>query len=242
MSDFCENCNPTPHIIPPPLVNIWLIFDLSKYVRWLCMFLEVNPCFQKAHVFCMDLQPTADPYNVVCNIIPLQSALLLVNVWLIFDLQKYVNWLCVFLEVKPCFQKAHIFCMDLQPAADPYNVVCNLMPCMTCTLTLGLIYLHTTLYAKTRVLAYNKSPWSRQTVWVPKIQRFYNVTTTWRNVFLIPETFMLVFKWYVCYVYEFRSLFFLTFFRCFLCRGTPRSQTEVMPCDAMFTMWESPMT
>ena len=30
------------------------------------MFFEVNPCFQKAHVFCMDLQPAADPYNVVC--------------------------------------------------------------------------------------------------------------------------------------------------------------------------------
>ena len=30
------------------------------------MFLEVNPCFQKAHVFCMNLQPAADPYNVVC--------------------------------------------------------------------------------------------------------------------------------------------------------------------------------
>ena len=43
--------------------------------------------------------------------------------WLIFDLQKYVNWLYVFLEVNPCFQKAHVFCMDLQPAADPYNVV-----------------------------------------------------------------------------------------------------------------------
>ena len=68
--------------------------------------------------------------------------------------------------------------------------------------------------------------------WVPKIYRFYNVTTTWRNVFLIPETFMLVFKWYVCYIDEFRWLFFLTFFRCFLCRGTPRSQTEleVTPC------------
>ena len=31
------------------------------------MFLEINPCFQRAHVFCMDLQPAADPYNVVCN-------------------------------------------------------------------------------------------------------------------------------------------------------------------------------
>ena len=57
----------TPHIIPLPLVNIWLILDLQKYVNWLCVFLEVNPCFQRAHVFCMDLQPAADPYNVVCN-------------------------------------------------------------------------------------------------------------------------------------------------------------------------------
>ena len=31
------------------------------------MFLEANPCFQRAHVFCMDLQPAADPYNVVCK-------------------------------------------------------------------------------------------------------------------------------------------------------------------------------
>ena len=57
----------TPHIIPPPLVNIWLTFDFQKYVRWLCMFWEINPCFQKAHIFCMDLQPAADPYNVVCS-------------------------------------------------------------------------------------------------------------------------------------------------------------------------------
>ena len=34
----------------------------------------------------------------------------------------------VFLEVNPCFQRAHIFCMDLQPAADPYNVVCTEWP------------------------------------------------------------------------------------------------------------------
>ena len=38
----------TSHIIPPPLVNIWLIFDLQKYVKWLGMFLEVNPCFLKS--------------------------------------------------------------------------------------------------------------------------------------------------------------------------------------------------
>ena len=67
MSDFCKIAILTPNIIPPPLVNVWLIFDLQKYVNWLCVFLEVNPCFQKAHVFCMDLQPAADPYNVVCK-------------------------------------------------------------------------------------------------------------------------------------------------------------------------------
>ena len=44
----------TPHIIPLPLVNVWLIFDLQKYVNWLCVFLKVNPCFQKAQVFCME--------------------------------------------------------------------------------------------------------------------------------------------------------------------------------------------
>ena len=26
----------------------------------------------------------------------------------IWDLQKYVNWLCVFSEVNPCFQRAHM--------------------------------------------------------------------------------------------------------------------------------------
>ena len=57
----------TPHIIPLPLVNVWLIFDLQKYVNWLCVFSKVNPFFQKAQVFCMDLQPAADPYNVVCS-------------------------------------------------------------------------------------------------------------------------------------------------------------------------------
>ena len=57
----------TPHIIPLPLVNVWLIFDLQKYVNWLCVFSKVNPFFQKAQVFCMDLQPAADPYNVVCR-------------------------------------------------------------------------------------------------------------------------------------------------------------------------------
>ena len=57
----------TPHIIPLPLVSVWLIFDLQKYVNWLCVFLKVNPFFQKAQVFCMDLQPAADPYNVVCK-------------------------------------------------------------------------------------------------------------------------------------------------------------------------------
>ena len=68
MSDFCKNCNhDSSYHIPLPLVNVWLIFDLQKYVNWLCVFLKVKPFFQKAPVFCMDLQPAADPYNVVCK-------------------------------------------------------------------------------------------------------------------------------------------------------------------------------
>ena len=39
------------------LVDIWFA-EICQMT--LCMFLEVNPCFQKAHVFCMDLQPAAD--------------------------------------------------------------------------------------------------------------------------------------------------------------------------------------
>ena len=34
----------------------------------------------------------------------------------------------------------------------------------------------------------------------------------------------------VCEVEYLRSRLFLTFFQCFLCGSTPRSQTEVMPC------------
>ena len=43
--------------------DVWydMIYDM------ICMFLEVNPWFQKAHIFCMDLQPAADPYSVVCT-------------------------------------------------------------------------------------------------------------------------------------------------------------------------------
>ena len=36
MSNFCENCKPhrvTPHIIPPLLVNVWLIFNLQRHVN-----------------------------------------------------------------------------------------------------------------------------------------------------------------------------------------------------------------
>ena len=89
----------------------------------------------------------------------------------------------------------------------------------------------------TCVLAYNKSPCRRQTIWVPKIHRFYNVTTKWRNVFLIPETFMLVFKWYVCYIDEFRSLFFSYLFSMFFVpRYTPFADRA--RSHAMFTMWD----
>ena len=57
----------TPHIIPPPLVNVWLIFDLQKYVNWLCVFLKVNPRFQSTRLLYGSTASSADPYNVVCS-------------------------------------------------------------------------------------------------------------------------------------------------------------------------------
>ena len=67
MSDFCENCNPHSSYHTTAVGENLVEFGLQKYVKWLCMFLEVNPYFQKAHLFCMDLQPAADPYNVACS-------------------------------------------------------------------------------------------------------------------------------------------------------------------------------
>ena len=54
----------TPHIIPPPLGNVWLIFDLQKLT--MCDF-GSQSMLSKSTLFCMDLQPAADPYNVVCS-------------------------------------------------------------------------------------------------------------------------------------------------------------------------------
>ena len=51
-----------------PFLKISLFIWFDPYVNWLCVFSKVNPFFQKAQVFCMDLQPAADPYNVVCNL------------------------------------------------------------------------------------------------------------------------------------------------------------------------------
>ena len=68
MSDFCKNCNPHSSYhttaVGEYLVDIWF-----AEICQLTLFLEVNPCFQRAHVFCMDLQPTADPYNVACRLV-----------------------------------------------------------------------------------------------------------------------------------------------------------------------------
>ena len=57
-------------ILTPHLHRRWWMFGWYLICRNMstdCVFLEVNPCFQRAHVFCMDLQPAADPYNVVCS-------------------------------------------------------------------------------------------------------------------------------------------------------------------------------
>ena len=69
--DFCKNYNrhSSYHTtaVGECLVNIWFA-EICQLT--MCVFLEVNPCFQKAHVSCMDLQPAADPYNVVYVRIP----------------------------------------------------------------------------------------------------------------------------------------------------------------------------
>ena len=64
------------------------------------MFLKVNPCFQKAHIFCMDLQPAADPHNVVCRSLgaPLNA----------LNLKKKTSFLsekCALIVVKLCVPK-----------------------------------------------------------------------------------------------------------------------------------------
>ena len=39
----------TPHIIPPPLVNVWLIFDLQKYKK--CMSTDYVCFWKSIHAF-----------------------------------------------------------------------------------------------------------------------------------------------------------------------------------------------
>ena len=63
MSDFCENCN--PHIIPPPLVNVWLVFDLPKHVSWLCLHFQRFLSVWKMRVYCM-LKEAVWACSIVC--------------------------------------------------------------------------------------------------------------------------------------------------------------------------------
>ena len=76
----------TPHIIPPPFMHWWMFgwYLICRNISTDCVFLEVNPCFQKAHIFCMDLQPAADPYNVVCTFTACNQYLLLLIAALCF--------------------------------------------------------------------------------------------------------------------------------------------------------------
>ena len=115
----------TPHIIPLPLVNVWLIFDLQKYVNWLCVFWKVNPFFQKAQVFCMDLQPAADPYNVVCTYNVATSA---VAEW--FDcawLQKIVNALAPAYSTMRCVKGKVALILALRYVALPHCTHCTVI-------------------------------------------------------------------------------------------------------------------
>ena len=70
MSDFCENCNPHSYhttAIGEYLVDIW--FTEIGYVKWLCVFGSQSMLSKNIRdIFCMDLQPAADPYNVVCKV------------------------------------------------------------------------------------------------------------------------------------------------------------------------------
>ena len=72
MSDFCENCNPhssylTPHIIPPPLVSVWLIFDLQKHVNWLCLHFSKGGYLYSAGVNILPKEQIFSPMLPSCD-------------------------------------------------------------------------------------------------------------------------------------------------------------------------------
>ena len=68
MSNFCENCNPHSSYhttaVGECLVDIWFAEICQLTV---CVF-ESQYMLSKSTVFCMDLQPATDPYNVVCTL------------------------------------------------------------------------------------------------------------------------------------------------------------------------------
>ena len=85
VSDFCKNCNhdSSYHTIAVSecLVDIWFA-EICQLT--LCIF-ESQSILSKSTGLCMDLQPAADPYNVVCS----QSLVFIMYKQLCVLLHKY---------------------------------------------------------------------------------------------------------------------------------------------------------
>ena len=62
------------------------------------------------------------------------------------------------------------------------------------------------------------------------LEKVYNRANIKYCAVFVLNVYKSVFSWYVCQVEYHQSRLFLTFFWCFLCGGTPRSQTEDTPC------------
>ena len=67
MSDFCKNCNPHSSYHTTAIGEC--LVDILNAEIWqltMCVF-GSQSMLSRSTCFCMDLQPAADPYNVVCN-------------------------------------------------------------------------------------------------------------------------------------------------------------------------------
>ena len=111
------------------------------------------------------------------------------------------------------------------PAVRPGNITksCRSRKCLAAKQA-SLVFIPGYVWSHTHKQVFVCERWgyAQKTVWLPKTHHLYNRTIA---LFLL-KTFILVISWYVCQVEYLRSWLFLTFFRYFLCGGTPHSQTE----------------